>query len=312
MTTTSLWTSVWSPSRLEKPAAVWEAVVLDRVHRRVDEATQASIIRARNLFAFADESYLFIDYSSQGTLLDIVNKASTMGIAPAIPGAQPALDELLAIFFTIELLRTVEALHRANFIHGDLKIDNCLIRLEQARDWSAQYSRRGDDGWRAKGLRLIDFGRAIDLSMWSADQAFVADWAVEERDCPAMRSGGSWKWETDYWGLAGIIYCCLFGKYMVAEQVDGVWKIGTPLKRVRARRNRDAADEQYWQAELWNPLFEALMNPHSVGVMPMTDHLTMLRGGLEGWLEENCQKGGKNLRSMLKKVELAAISRGRS
>ena len=40
------------------------------------------------------------------------------------------LDELLVMFFTIEFLRLLEGLHSAGLIHGDLKIDNCLVRLE--------------------------------------------------------------------------------------------------------------------------------------------------------------------------------------
>ena len=43
----------------------------------------------------------------------------------------------------------------------------------------------------------------------------------------------------------------------------------------------------------------------------MTDELAEVRGKFEDWLEENCQKGGKNLKSMLKKIELAAITSAR-
>lgn len=42
--------------------------------------------------------------------------------------------------------------------------------------------------------------------------------------------------------------------------------------------------------------------------LPITDELATIRGRFEDWLEENCQKGGKSLKAMLKKVELAAIT----
>jgi len=42
--------------------------------------------------------------------------------------------------------------------------------------------------------------------------------------------------------------------------------------------------------------------------LPITGELGAIRVQLEDWLEENCQKGGKSLKAMLKKVELAAIT----
>ena len=225
--------------KTERPPTLWEAVVLDRIHRRLDPAACPSFIRSQGLYAFADESFLILDYASQGTLLDAVNKASSMGIAPT--GGPSALDEMLAIFFTIELLRAVEDLHTVNFIHGDLKIDNCLIRLGEVpnSDWSAQYSRAGMDCWADKGIKLIDFGRAIDLELFPAGtaQTFTGDWETDQRDCVEMREGRAWSYQTDYSGLASICYCMLFGKYIMTEQSEnGRYRISTPLKRVSVSR----------------------------------------------------------------------------
>jgi checkpoint serine/threonine-protein kinase len=219
-------------------------VVLDRVHRRVDAALLPSIIRPRGLCSYSDESFLLLDYSSQGTLLDVVNKAIVWGIA-AIPSGPSTLDELAALFFTAELLKLVEGLHAADIIHGDLKIDNCLVRLDSipaseggATSWTPQYTRSGKNGWSHKGVRLIDFGRAADLTLFPAGrkQTFVADWKTDERDCVEMREGRPWSYETDYFGLAGICYCMLFGKYIATETVDTPagkrCKIDQPLKRV--------------------------------------------------------------------------------
>lgn len=68
------------------------------------------------------------------------------------------------------------------------------------------------------------------------------------------------------------------------------------------------ANDQYWQSELWNRLFDILLNPNTVGELPINDTLNSIRGEFEIYLEENCQKGGKSLKSMLKKIELAAIT----
>ncbi|ORX40462.1 hypothetical protein BD324DRAFT_574984 [Kockovaella imperatae] len=286
--------------KVERPSALWEGVVLDRIHQRLEPAARPSIVQPRAVYAFTDESFLVMDFASQGTLLDAVNKASSMGIAPLVPGGPSAFDELLAIFFTIELLRTVEDLHNAKFIHGDLKIDNCLIRLSEVpnAEWSAQYLRTGAEGWSDKGIKLIDFGRGIDLELYPPGQTFVSDWETDERDCVEMREGRAWTYQTDYSGLASVCYCMLYGKYITTEvDASGRQKISTPLKR-------------YWQTELWTTLFDMLLNPTLIreGELPITPELADLRVKFEDWLEENCQKSGKSLRSMLKKIELQAIT----
>jgi checkpoint serine/threonine-protein kinase len=249
-----------------------------------------------------------------------------LNIAPATSGGPSSFEEPLAIFFTIELLRVIESLHRSQFIHGDMKIDNCLVRLDAvpsseggASAWSNQYSASGANGWRHKGIKLIDFGRGIDLSLFPAGekQKFKADWKVDERDCVEMREGREWSYETDYFGLASICYCMLFGKYIATEVTTtpegGRWqKIDAPLKRVRplilSFFVSASADNQYWQSDLWKRLFDTLLNPNSIGELPINDTLKSIRGEFEVYLEENCQKGGKNLKSMLKKIETAAVT----
>lgn len=228
--------------KVENPSSVWEFVMLSRIHSRISADIRRSIIMAHGLYAYQDESYLLVDYMTQGTLLDVVNKAGTIGIAPSTAGSSGGVDEMIAIFFTIELLKILEELHSTQIIHGDLKIDNCLIRLEDIpassggnSAWSTTYSPTGSDGWNHKGLKLIDFGRSIDLSLYEAgnEQRFLADWKVDEKDCVEMREGKEWSWETDYFGVAGVCYCMLFGKYISTDHDgSGKYKIDAPLKRV--------------------------------------------------------------------------------
>lgn len=204
--------------KVEKPAGIWEGLVLQRVKARLNESLHASIISSKALFAYSDESYLVLDYSSQGTLLDAVNQASKLGIASTATtaGGATGLDELVVCFFTVELLKVVEHLHRNDFIHGDLKIDNCLVRLDEVPGgnaaWSSQYDPLGGGGWSSKGIKMIDFGKSIDLKLWPEGQTFVAEWAVDQRDCVEMREARPWTFQTDYFGLASVCYCMLFGE----------------------------------------------------------------------------------------------------
>lgn len=304
-------TSTLVAIKVEAPGSLWEAAMLQRVHARLPAELVPSIIRPRGLHAYADESYLVLDFSAQGTLLDVVNKASVWGIS-AIPNGPSVPDEIVALFFTAELLGLVEGLHAQNILHGDLKIDNCMVRLDAIpaseggpSSWSTQYARDGRGGWRHKGVRLIDFGRAQDLALFDsgAAQRFTADWKVDERDCPAMRRGGPWAWDTDYFGLAGVCYCLLFGKYMATET-----DAGTGHVRV------DQAFKRYWQVQLWTRVFDTLLNPYAEYAEgeergPILGKLRELREALEEWLEANCQKNGKSLKQLLKRIELRAMER---
>ncbi|RXK35097.1 BUB protein kinase [Tremella mesenterica] len=288
--------------KIEKPSSLWEFIILNRIRQRLSSTSLNSLILPRSLHLYSDESYLILDYSSQGTLLDIVNRSSQLGISPI--SVSQGIDELLVVFFTISLLRIMEDLHKAGIIHCDIKIDNCLISLKEIpksegghSNWSAQFNSDGKQGWKYKGLKLIDFGRSIDITLFEKDQKYLSGWDVDEKDCLEMRQGKSWSFEPDYFGVLGIVYCLLFGKYIPAEAIgeeDGRWKLMTPLKR-------------YWQQTLWTSLFDSLLNPHSFGKLPMTSRLTEVRKEMESWLEENCQKGGKSLRGMLKKIELEGM-----
>ncbi len=101
------------------------------------------------------------------------------------------------MFFTIELFRTVEALHSKQIMHGDLKADNCLLRLDaiagavpggdQQSPLSSAWRADGSDGWAARGVTLIDFGRAIDMRAFEPDVQFIADWKTSAQDCAEMR-----------------------------------------------------------------------------------------------------------------------------
>ena len=293
--------------KVVKPRNMWEFHVLRRIHATLPTNLRRSIIAPQALYAFRDESFLVLELRKQGTLLDIVNRAPSAGITQQ--GA--CLDELLVMFFTIELMHLLEGMHRAGFIHGDMKIDNCLLRLEDvpgpASAWESVYQPSGEGGWAYKGIKLIDFGRTIDTRLFPAGQRFIAEWPTDARDCFEVREGRPWTFQTDYFGLAGIIYCMLYGKYIEASSVipaptpseDGKvhYKLSTPFKR-------------YWQGDLWTRLFDALLNPTLVrpdGKLPVTDELSALRREMETWLQANCNRASNSLKGLMKKIGLAIL-----
>jgi checkpoint serine/threonine-protein kinase len=217
------------------------------------------------------------------------------------------------MFFTIELLRTVEALHAKGLVHGDLKADNILVRfdtLSKEDQWDSQYKRDGRDGWASKGIALIDFGRGIDMKVFKADVQFIADWPTTEADCAEMRELRPWTYQIDYHGLAGIIHNLLFGKYIstVAERAATLGAGATKTYRIKENLKR------YWQTEIWQEILDLLLNPlmHLEGEegtkMPVQRGMRDGREKMEMWLEANCEKG-VGLKALVRRMEEAVKRR---
>lgn len=285
--------------KMEEPPSAWEFYIMRQAKRRlgVSRASE-SIVEAYEMHLFEDECFLIEEFLGQGTLLDLVNVCRAEG---------GAMDELVAMFFTVELLRTVEALHAKGLIHGDLKADNILIRLNTLLtdvDWSPQYHRSGTNGWSEKGITVIDFGRGIDMKVFKPDVQFIADWKTTEADCAEMREMRPWTYQVDYHGLAGIVHSMLFGKYLetVAERGATLGAGATKTYKIRESLKR------YWQTELWNDVFGLLLNPlmrletEDGRKLPVLQGMKGLRERMEGYLEANGEKGA-GLKNCLRRME---------
>ncbi|WFD27543.1 non-specific serine/threonine protein kinase [Malassezia nana] len=285
--------------KMESPPSGWEYYILTQLRHRLPTPLQRSVVGARRFVWGADASLLLLEYASKGTLLELVNQASAAGVSSALTGS--GVEEVLAMFFVVELCRVVEGLHTAGILHGDLKIDNCMIRADDTDEWSATYAPDGSGGWAAKGVTLIDFGRAIDLWCYEPGQRFLADWAPGAQDCVEMREMRPWTYQADYYGLASIAYCLLFGRYM--DTTSYVGEDGRPRYRLQQPLRR------YWQTDLWTRFFDLTLNPTQAGPLPITELLAALRSDMEAWLTAHSFHAGKNLKGLLKKVEIWALRR---
>ncbi|KAL7930913.1 Mad3/BUB1 homology region 1 domain-containing protein [Trichoderma chlorosporum] len=296
--------------KMESPPTAWEFYIMRTAHSRLgpQHRATASLSFAHEMHLYQDEAFLFLPFHPHGTLLDAINffRAEPSG----------AMDEQLAMFFTIELFRTVEALHSKNVLHGDLKPDNCLLRLgskpsfvssEQAV--SSQWHADGRGGWDSRGIVLIDFGRGIDMKAFTPDVEFVADWKTTAQDCPEMREGRPWTWQIDYYGLAGVVHCLLFGKYIETMRSDQ-GGLGRGGRKYKIRENL----KRYWQTDIWSDCFEVLLNPTSFlahedgGRMPVLKSMRSIRERMEAWLMANCERGA-GLKAVMGKVEAFARNR---
>ncbi|OJD21245.1 BUB protein kinase [Blastomyces percursus] len=281
----------------ELPSA-WEFYMLRIAHARISSSPYSrvtdSIIQAHEMHIFKDEGYLVEDYQNQGTVIDLINAVNNSS-----PGStEQGLDEVVAMFFAVELFRTVEALHACGILHGDLKADNCLVRLDERfnspvsrladesdLDAQAGYSPIGAGGWRNRGLTLIDFGRGVDMHVFPKNVQFIADWKIGAHECSEMRECRPWTYQVDMYGLAGVIHILLFGKYMevapaAASRASGGENGSTASRRSggvdfglgmsdtggpglgakKAYRIKESL-KRYWEREIWAEVFDLCLNP---------------------------------------------------
>lgn len=336
--------------KMEDPPSAWEFHMMRLVHSRLGphERATRSIAVGLELHLYRDEGFLLMPFRPHGTLLDVVNQ---------FRGEGTGMDELLVMFFTIELLRTIEAMHAKQLMHGDLKPDNCMLRLDDdddghvadkdgdgEDDLSPRYRADGSGGWSRRGLTLIDLGRGIDMRVFRPDVGFVADWKTCAQDCAEMREGRPWTWHVDYHGVASIVHCMLFGRYIETVRCTGpaftststtaassfgdVSGLGGGLGNAAGRRYRIREPlKRYWQADLWGDLFEMMLNPAAAaasvphpdspnetaeegGKMPLVRSMRRIRERMESWLEENCERG-VGLRGLVMRLEAWARARRR-
>uniref|UniRef100_A0A0A9B922 Protein kinase domain-containing protein n=1 Tax=Arundo donax TaxID=35708 RepID=A0A0A9B922_ARUDO len=233
--------------KIQKPPFPWEFYIYRQLDMRISDVERPSFGYAHEVHVFADVSVLVCDYLPHGTLLDVINYHLVVN---------RNMDEVLCVYYTIELLHILETLHSVGIIHGDFKPDNVLV-----------YYRSGDITEEAfisetraeqnQGLCLVDWGRGIDLKLFPAGTEFHGDCGTSGFSCVEMQEGRTWTYQVDTYGLCAIVHMMLHGAPMSIEKVatgDGVSEYlpKQPFKR-------------YWNVELWQSLFSTLLNAPSCG-----------------------------------------------
>eukprot|EP00088_Acartia_fossae_P059949 TRINITY_DN716_c0_g1_i8.p1 TRINITY_DN716_c0_g1~~TRINITY_DN716_c0_g1_i8.p1 ORF type:complete len:924 (-),score=191.92 TRINITY_DN716_c0_g1_i8:570-3293(-) len=214
--------------KVQKPANEWEWYICTEVQERLRRSNYAMMASSfmcipRN-YNFSNGSIFVSYHQRQGTLLDVANKLKGPNVeGPAVVSA--------ALYFAIEILYLVEALHSIGILHADIKPDNFLLqRIPVVSENVVSAESVFQPG--NLSLQLIDFGKAIDLSILPKDVAFNTVVKTEGLYCVPMREKEKWCKHIDYYGAAASVYCVLFGQYMdVVKTKAGTWEEKGAYKR---------------------------------------------------------------------------------
>ncbi|KHJ85443.1 hypothetical protein OESDEN_14830 [Oesophagostomum dentatum] len=156
--------------KYEIPSCPWEVYICSEAKMRIDRSKKFvldSIMEITEAYVFSNASVLFNQFHSHGTLLDLSNK----WIDPSW---------YIVALIGIQIAKILRELHAVKIIHGDIKPDNCMIlgTLSDCHD-------NVDEILSTPILKLIDFGRAIDMRVF-AGQTFSGRAGTKNFDCSEM------------------------------------------------------------------------------------------------------------------------------
>ncbi|KAF5732564.1 ATP binding protein kinases protein serine/threonine kinases isoform 1 [Tripterygium wilfordii] len=240
--------------KIQKPAFPWEFHMYRQLDKRISGHHRSSFGFAHRMHLYSDCSILICDYLPQGTLQDVINSYVVMG---------KSMEEVLCMYYTIEMCYMLEALHGVGIIHGDFKPDNLLIRYAREELTEEGFADRSGP-WNDQGLCLVDWGRGIDLLLFPENTEFIGDCRTSGFRCIEMQEKKPWTFQVDTYGLCVVVHMMLHNSYMEVEKkasFDGGYIY---LPRSSFKR--------YWNVDLWKDLFTKLLN-----VSPGSDNKILLR-----------------------------------
>ncbi|XP_065199715.1 mitotic checkpoint serine/threonine-protein kinase BUB1-like [Planococcus citri] len=222
----------------QEPPCLWEWYINKEIFNRlIDKDKLQYFIEYSKIYVFKNASLILSDWAPYGNILNLLNvlkNAKNLVLKDRCPMS-------VCVHLSIQMISSIQYLHSCEIIHGDVKPDNFVLV-----PCSSNTSLR---------VKLIDFGRSIDMKLFPPGKTFNYVVSTENFTCNEMKEQKPWTYQTDLFGLAGTMYILLVGKYMVTQKRDGAWVFDKALPR-------------YYHPDIWMPIFHNLLNIPSCNVLP--------------------------------------------
>ncbi|XP_063234366.1 mitotic checkpoint serine/threonine-protein kinase BUB1 beta-like isoform X2 [Bacillus rossius redtenbacheri] len=223
--------------KIQNSSCDWEFYISRQIQKRLsDKSMVAAFIHPDAAFTFSNGSVLVLELLPYGNVLSVCNKVREK--------TGRCLNHLIATFWTRELLSIVRHLMKCNIIHGDMKPDNLMLHILPTVNLQVPT------------LKLIDYGRSIDMLQFPAGTSFKKVVTTDDFQCIEMQTKQEWTYQTDLYGVAGIAHCLLFGSYMKTYKLKSrEWTIESSCPRYVCR-------------EEWKNFFGTLLNIENCDKIP--------------------------------------------
>ncbi|XP_050309277.1 mitotic checkpoint serine/threonine-protein kinase BUB1 beta-like [Anthonomus grandis grandis] len=249
--------------KYQKPPNSWEFYICRELQARLAHHPLRDRFMDVSVGYFSDQASVLVStFQPYGSLLDAAN---------LIKDFQLKAREVISIYFTIEMLTIVKAMHEVKIIHADIKPDNFMVVPMP------------DNTVR---LQLIDFGCSIDMSLFPDNATFTRPINTEDFICCEVRDGRPWSYHTDLFCVAATAHVVLLHEYIRLRNHRGLWSIDCRLPR-------------NLNQELWIKFFSTSLNQQT-GPADVATLEYLFRGELEN-RQKDLGHRLKTLVNMLKK-----------
>lgn len=184
--------------KVQDEAGCWDFYILAEIADRLPaERPLASVVGIDAGYFYDNGSVLVNECLAHGTLLDLVNYYKKQTVS---------MPESLVFYMSLELLAVTEQLHRRQIIHADIKADNVMFSnsisepadrwtvnavLDFASSCSGSVAAAGING--VPILKVIDFGRSLDMSLYSSRTSFTH--CFQKTLSPEMMDSKPWNYQ---------------------------------------------------------------------------------------------------------------------
>ncbi|CEP01310.1 BUB protein kinase [Plasmodiophora brassicae] len=204
--------------KIVRPTSVWESHIAARLAERLSPTSLTSLTPALRSYAFEDLALVVSELRDDlGTVQALLDRHKSRGTV---------CPEPIALLYSQQILAILQILANANILHRAIQPRHLVL---------------GDE---CHTISLIDFCRAIDLSVYSSDTRF------QSSTYPV--AGATWRNEIDSIGAASTIHQILFGSDLdLTPARAGDFQ---PILRQIER----ALPESY-AFDIWGAIFQSLL-----------------------------------------------------